>query len=79
MTIYVLLEDSGGEVVWLAEGEGDPPRTLQAKNARRFSSRIKALKALAEARKFRPFRRGRLVYDRETTSPNQGIDARGDE
>ena len=41
--------------VWLADGEGDPPRTLQIKNARKFRSAREATVALTEARKHRPF------------------------
>ena len=47
----VLLEDG----VWLSEGEGDPPRTLVEKNAKDFVTLKKALAALVEARKLRPF------------------------
>jgi len=40
---------------WLADGEGDPPRTLVKKYAKYFSTQKEALKALEEARKHRPF------------------------
>ena len=41
--------------VWLAEGEGDPPRTLDENNAREFKTMKEAVLALCEARKYRPF------------------------
>lgn len=45
---------------WLADGEGDPPRTLVLSNARRFTTRLKAGRALNDARKYRPFRRAEI-------------------
>ncbi len=48
----VLLEKG----VLLTDGEGDPPRTLVEENAKEFSSTQAACKALAKARKFRPFK-----------------------
>ena len=48
---YVELEQG----VWLADGEGDPTRTLDEKNAKKFNSLPKAHRALTEARKYRPF------------------------
>jgi len=41
--------------VWIAEGEGDPPRTCDAQNAKGFASLSEAALALKEARKYRPF------------------------
>lgn len=61
MTFIVMLEDSSGGVVWLADGDGDPPRKLRMENAKRFDGRRSALKALAHARTYRPFRRAQLV------------------
>lgn len=61
MDFLVKLEDSPTGTVWLADGDGDPPRTLKIENAKRFPNRRTALKALIEARKFRPFRRGHVV------------------
>ena len=61
MKFIVMLEDSSSGVVWLADGDGDPPRTLRMENARRFDSRRSAQKALAHARTHRPFRRAQLV------------------
>lgn len=46
--------------VWLADGEGDPPRTLVKENAKEFDM-DEALKALAEARKFRPFKKAEII------------------
>ena len=54
--------------VWLAEGEGDPPRTLDPDNARLFWPREKAEDALKDARRFRPFESAKiyLAIDPET-------------
>lgn len=41
--------------VWLADGDGDPPRTLVESNARVFSTRESALVALLESRQHRSF------------------------
>lgn len=68
MVYVVKLEDSGSGPVWLADGEGDPPRTLVIDNAKRFPNRRSALKALIAARMFRPFRRGHLVDADNPTS-----------
>lgn len=46
--------------VWLADGDGDPPRTLDRAKARQFSTSHSALKALEEARSYRPFEGARL-------------------
>ena len=53
----VLLEKD----VWLASGDGDPPRTLKEKNAKEFDSMEDALLALKEARKLRPFKNAQIV------------------
>ena len=42
--------------VWLADGVGDPPRTLVRDNAERYPSHFHARQALAEARTYRPFK-----------------------
>ena len=68
MEFMVRLEDTSSGPVWLSDGEGDPPRTLVVDNAKRFPNRKAALKALIEARKFRPFRRGHLVDAENPTS-----------
>ena len=44
--------------VWLAPWEGDPGRTTRIEHAQKFDSQAKAERALANARKFRPFERG---------------------
>jgi hypothetical protein len=49
--------------VWLAEGEGDPPRTLDEENAKKFNSLKDAVRALAEARKYRKFDKA-VISDR---------------
>ena len=41
--------------VWLANGQGDPPRTLRPGSARQFATEADARRALQAARKFRPF------------------------
>jgi hypothetical protein len=43
--------------VWLAEGEGDPPRTLVESSARRFDTHKQARTALTDARLYRAFPR----------------------
>lgn len=55
----VLLEPG----VWLADGEGDPPRTTVEDNAKCFECKRTAAKALYEARKYRPFRKAELQED----------------
>ena len=47
----VRLEDG----VWLADGDGDPPRTLVRDNARVFDSVFEASWAIGMARAMRPF------------------------
>ena len=44
-----------GFELWLAPWHGDPGRTLFVENAKRFTSRRQAEKALEDARKYRPF------------------------
>jgi hypothetical protein len=46
--------------VWLTDGEGDPPRTLDAHHATQWDSLAEALKALEDARRFHPFTNARL-------------------
>ena len=46
--------------VWLADGEGDPPRTLTKENARQFVTRFTAMKALDRALSYRMFRQWRI-------------------
>lgn len=41
--------------VWLADGEGDPPRTLVKENAKPFKTARAALTAIDRARTYRPF------------------------
>lgn len=54
--LVVKLEDG----CWLAEWEGDPPRTCKAEHAARFASHDAAVLALASARRYRPFRWARI-------------------
>lgn len=51
------------EGVWLAEGRGDPPRTLVEEDAKEFENEVDALAALTNARKFRPFKNAILQED----------------
>lgn len=51
--------------VWLADGRGDPPRTLVRDNARRFRSEIGAYQALQEAARDRDLWRAKVVRRRE--------------
>lgn len=48
---YVELEPG----VWLTEGEGDPPRTLDVQFAASWRSLMEAERHLVVARRFRPF------------------------
>ena len=41
--------------VWLADGEGDPARTLDEENAAEFKTMLDAVEALTKAREYRPF------------------------
>lgn len=47
--------------VWLAEGDGDPPRTLLENNARTFSTHGAAEAALYWAQTRRPFDRAEIM------------------
>ena len=47
--------------VWLADGEGDPARTLDEKNAKEFKTITSAVKALCKAREYRPFPKAVIV------------------
>lgn len=47
--------------VWLADGHGDPCRTLLFANARRFSTHAEAKWELKRARRWRRFRAARIV------------------
>lgn len=51
--------------VFLAEGDGDPPRTMFPANARVFASCAEATAAIEEARRFRPFARAAIVGRRK--------------
>jgi hypothetical protein len=47
--------------VYLADGEGDPARTLVAREAAKFKTMAEAAKALTKARKYRPFEKACIV------------------
>lgn len=52
MKHYVRLEAG----VYIADGIGDPCRTLKIENAKRFRTQFLAKEAIIEARKHRPFK-----------------------
>lgn len=47
--------------VWLADGDGDPPRTIVIASAQTYETEQYAIDALRWARGFRPFSRARIV------------------
>jgi hypothetical protein len=47
--------------VYLADGDGDPARTLVEENAKRFPTMLDAARVLTEARKYRPFEKACIV------------------
>lgn len=49
--------------VWLADGEGDPPRTTREENAKEFDNAAQAYNALSAAREFHPFNDAEIVDD----------------
>lgn len=49
--------------VWLKAGDGDPPRTLVKESAKEFNSAQEAYRALAKARKYRPFKNAIIEED----------------
>ena len=55
---YVVLLSDG---VWLAEGNGYPPRTLVARNAKLFATMQGARAALTRARKYHPFATAEII------------------
>ncbi len=55
MGYIVKLEGDSRNSAWLCRGEGDPPRTLKRTHARRFDTKARAERAIAKARRFRPF------------------------
>lgn len=50
-------------------GNGDPPRTLKIENAERFGSFKKAMAALSQAAKHRPFFTARIDTLHDKTKP----------
>ena len=57
--VYIVNLESN---VWLASGEGDPPRTLYRGDAVYFGSRRRAERALKNARKYRPFPKAYIAW-----------------
>jgi hypothetical protein len=51
------------EGVWLADGEGDPARTLVEDNAKEFDNAIEAYDALKAAREYHAFTDAELTDD----------------
>jgi hypothetical protein len=49
------------EGCWLKSGEGDPPRTLDIRNAKVYRRRFAAEYGLKKARECRPFRSAKVV------------------
>ena len=49
--------------VWLADGEGDPPRTTDESHAKEFGSKLEAYRALESARQYRPFPNAEITDD----------------
>lgn len=47
--------------VWLADWDGDPPRTLDIENAKQFKSERGAKISLSRSRKYRRFKKSRVV------------------
>lgn len=50
--------------VWMSEGEGDPPRTLNKEYAYEFRTMESAIKALKMARQFRAFEKAQIQGNR---------------
>lgn len=50
---------------WLADGEGDPPRTLVKESARRFKTRPSAQMAIMRANRKHPGKRRKYFIDSE--------------
>ena len=57
--MYIVELEKG---VWLAEGNGDPPRTLKKENAKQFKQKNWAKRGLKIARKYRPFLKAKIIY-----------------
>ena len=58
MTEYIVELQEG---TWLAEWQGDPGRTLDIKNARRFEKKSSAYRSLANALDKRDFKNPKVV------------------
>lgn len=56
--------------VFLADGDGDPPRTLDSTTAREFQTHPSACRGLSGARAYRPFQGARV-----TLGPNSEDDS----
>ena len=54
--MYVIEIKSGSEPMWVANWEGDPPRTLKIENAQIFHKKKEATKRIKECRQTHPFR-----------------------
>lgn len=63
--------------VYLADGEGDPPRTLEAASARVFGSHPRACTGIKTARNYRPFEHARVTLaplSSDDSDPDDGVD-----
>lgn len=52
--------------VWLAEGIGDPCRTLRREFARQFSAESLAAQAITRARQYRPFAEAKVLPEEKS-------------
>ena len=67
MAKYIVKLEDG---VWLADGDGDPPRTIVRDSAKRFDTFEDAAMALGAAKRIRPFRNAEI----ESTSPRSSTE-----
>lgn len=62
--LYIVRIDAPTEC-WLADGEGDPPRTLVKESARKFRTQPSAQMAIMEAKRKHPGRRRKYFIESE--------------
>ena len=63
--------------VWMAQGNGDPPRTCIAEHARKFDVWTIARIALGYARTFRPFANARIYQPNPDVSGSRTASQKG--
>lgn len=61
--MYIVKLEDG---VWLAEGEGDPCRTVSEENAKKFEKFSNAKRGLSNARHYKPFANARIFVAKTT-------------